>query len=360
MEKMNVVVDGNIVLKSPLHISDPRSARYDPETDKIAYGKVGSPCTLTRHMDFHCPAHMSEKNKSGIFTVPVIPANGLRGTIRRLSSRVIEEHIVNNLDDKINFQTYLGMHCGAITGRPEPGDIAMAEVKGFRDHFFLGLFGGGPRIIPGKLRVATAYPVLDYFIEDLPLIPDNRKIGEQVMSIVDSWRLFQVVPLPRVDDLVQIRDDFAKISVDEYKNVMLNLLEEAEARRKSKKSGEERKSDDKIGLQAINFYQTVIPGTRFYSKFEVDGNPAQVGMLLKGLEKFVQKGIIGGKSACGLGSFMHNFQISIDGLKPEPVFNLKTNTLNMESESIKEIIQIFEEVLDEVNPDSLANLFDVK
>ena len=89
--------------------------------------------------------------------VPVFRANDLRGRLRRFAADVIFGKLLKR-DQKISLEAYHGMTCGAVTGRPTPDlDFALAIKSGI--HPFLGLFGGGPRMVRSSLQISPAWAI---------------------------------------------------------------------------------------------------------------------------------------------------------------------------------------------------------
>lgn len=345
-----VLIDGLFQLKTPLHISDPNSARWDPEEKSFVYGGRGFPCTLTRTQSFFTPAHATERNE-GFFSLPVLPAQGLRGRLRRCAAAELEDYVTTQLDEKLHLETYLALHTGAITGNPSGESPAMAEVRKTRQHPFVGLFGGGPNLVPGNLRVAAGVPCVDALVHDLGMIPEDVCDFEP-LSIKNGWRLMQVVPLVRNDDLLQGRDTRAKDVIEDYNEQLLGLLDQQMDRKKKKSEGEK----STMGLQALNFYQVVIPGTAFYCRFEVNGTKAQAGLLLHALKRLViDENGLGGKGALGLGQFGHSLRIHIDG-QTYDLFSTQED-LNLDEEAIRGLIEEYEEALEGVNAQSLHEAF---
>src|SRR5258708_22191677 len=56
------------------------------------------------------------------------------------------------------------MACGAVTGQPGKGLLLELALKSGR-HAFLGLFGGGPRLISSSVQIHTLWPVTEIKID---------------------------------------------------------------------------------------------------------------------------------------------------------------------------------------------------
>jgi CRISPR type IV-associated protein Csf2 len=82
-----VKIEGLLVTKSPLHIASPEERRFDFRTMRFTNQKEAVPCTPTTKMGLVRPAEMRHETEEGTMiateAVPVIPANDLRGRLRR-------------------------------------------------------------------------------------------------------------------------------------------------------------------------------------------------------------------------------------------------------------------------------------
>ena len=319
VEQRKLTVDGLFRLVSPLHISDVASNyRYFPQHDEIRRAvRGGFPAVGHRNMTFYLPAARSDRNPSGMLTVPVLPANGLRGRLRRAAAQEIEE-ILCTKTERLKVATYHGMHCGAVTGNPDSSPIALSKIRVLRDHVFLGLFGGGARMMPGRLQVATGYPVVEGLV-DAGFVPDRWP--EEQVPTADAWRLTQAIPLVRGDDTHT--DPNAPQVIADFDAVSAQQLQDELARR-AQRAGEdsENRGEDNVqrGLRALSAVQAVTPGTPLYVCFTVQGTAAQCGLLLYAILRLLQHKprALGGKTASGYGRFHHELSVKLDDNDREP------------------------------------------
>lgn len=356
---MHIVIDGIVRTRAPLHISAPeRNLRYDAERGRFLRGERGGfPCTPMRTLEVLAPGAADETNPIGAVRVPVLPANGLRGRLRRLAAAEIEDHLVHQRGEQLPFVTYQAMHSGAITGNPEGTPPSLDEVRQFRSHPFVGLFGGGPRMVPSRLRVASGYPLVDALF-DLGMIPDAFRAEPGVIAASQAWRLLEAIPLNRTDDALQLRDAHIEEVVQDYAEAMIGELARA-ANRKARKLASQADDAEPIGLQFLSFVQAVITGTPFYVRFALDGEPAQGGLLLAALRRLVAQEEargIGGKSSIGFGAFGHDLMIDVDGEKARPFAT--QSTLDVDHPIVAELIGAYEAFLASVSAQSLFELLE--
>lgn len=367
--KYTVMVDGIFRLETPLHISDPAgNVRYVPGTDRLTRGdsSVGFPATATRHA--HCfgmvPARNGEEGvlTTGLLEYPVLPANGLRGKIRRAAAAELEDVYVER-GERVSWQTYQGMHSGAVTGIPSSDAVKLDQVQQMRDHVFVGTFGGGSHMQPSRLRVSTGVPPLEALYE-IGLVPERWR--DFAISNNQAWRLCDIYCGVRNDDLASFLDQRAENVVDDYNDVMLAQFAADTQRRATRKksatadSPETKETDPTRSLKGINAYQYVIPGVPFYVRFEVvKATEAQCGMFLAALLRMLRldpRGI-GGKSALGFGRFRHELRMVVDGDEAVP-FNgqCEDTSINIDNPIIASMMTAYESAAQDTQPSEIGVL----
>lgn len=379
---MRIDIDGLLITSTPLHISDVEKARFQPTThsgagDEDANGKViyaakapGSfPLTLTRQMEVMLNNPMGKNANQWTLRYPVLPANGLRGALRRQAAAIIEDHLRYDREEKVSFNAYNGLHIGAVTGNPDGIPPSRDEVKAALDHPFMGLFGGGPRMIQSCLRVSTGVPLLERLVE-IGMIPDPDRYGIAAIPNAQGWRLLQCVPVVRGDDALQMRDPRAPEVIADYAAAIDAAQQEVMARRARKaddsKDGEEGANvqEGENGRQMLSYAQIVKPGTPFYVRFTLDCTPAQAGLLLQALLNMIRsqdiKGI-GGRSAIGYGRYLQNLQVRIDGTSERPfVGNASDCEWNPAAPRTLELLGAMQERLEKVTAAEIEGFFSTR
>lgn len=151
---MKYTIDGILTTISPLHITSAvdSSSRYDPKTGRYV-STGGAPLTRTRTKPVFIQADYERTDENGEseatsvrLNLPIIPATTWRGMLRRGAAKVIEDR-VRELGQKLTYGTYQGLHCGAISHRPDGVPPTTEEIINAKSHVFYGLFGGGPRML---------------------------------------------------------------------------------------------------------------------------------------------------------------------------------------------------------------------
>ncbi len=332
------VIKGILRLTSPLHIAAAKKETVDPETDRLLpsgeRGIAVIPATKYRLPMFLGRLDETEGPHGPAFLdVPVIPANDLRGRLRRMAARAVFDALLTR-GEQISLDAYHGMTCGAVTGSPG-GRLTFEESVLASGHPFLGLFGGGPRLVRSALQVSTGWPILASTIQAGVLSEDLQL--EVPCPLGSEWLLTQRLFFRRIDDAIRFTDGHAQTIVKDFGPEVTRWIESVSAVKKARESASTKKAkakparkidasglvlalDDgtavatdpktpppsRLQLQGFNAIEFVVPGTRFYLEFRLDdtriGN-AGVGLFLQALRQFIIEQNLGGWTKNGFGRF---------------------------------------------------------
>ena len=294
----------NVILRntSPIFSATPGSDRIGVNGEINPPMNVPSfPFTRTRKMSI--PAMVGDKIVP--MAVPVVPGNTMRKLLRlSILNNVILKQLQGR--DKLSIGAYAAAFSGNATGRPE-GVATFDEIVQNRSHLFLGLFGGGPRMMQGRLTVDSLYPIHRNTV---------RILGEGLEDRLVSGDITDIVWLRRVDPILATRDESAEELVEGGRKALtqwaIDGLEAAAAKRSKKDKEGEGEGDDPRGLRTFNAHEVVIPGVDWVLQIGLDNpTPAQVGLVLAGIEKMPQQPIAGGFSK-GYGQF-NILDVTLDG-----------------------------------------------
>ena len=307
-------IAGTIRLTSPLHVAAPGDRVIDLHSLHISYGEADSD-----HMNLTgttiCPLALSEEeilsegmeteppknpNERGNVYFPIFPANDARGRLRRLAAAEVFD-VLESRKEKLTLETYHGMTCGAVTGQPNKEVTFDLAVKAGK-HAFLGLFGGGPRMVTSSLQVNTLWPITSTTIKGglVPLYYEDEKVGPNRLTRAMFYR--------RIDDALAFSDGRADLVVKEYSTAVTEWMRQID----SAKSADGRKERNKKQLHTFAAIEYVVPGTRFYSELNVDTERAglgALGLLIHALTAFANKQGIGGWIRIGFGRFESEFDL---------------------------------------------------
>jgi len=246
--------------------------------------------------------------------VPIVPGNTMRNLLRRSILKAVVEPALKGRA-KLSIGAYAAAYAGNASGNPDGVPSSFDEIARMRQHPFIGLFGGGPRMLKGRLMVESLYPVH---------VDTQRLLGEGFENMMASGVITNVVWTRRVDPICQLGSE-EDVEVIEggatAANIWLAELTEstkAAASKRKKKGAREEVTVDEVaesggrGLQAFNAHEVVIPGLSWVWRIALD-NPtrAQVGAVLMGLSNLTDLTIAGGH-AKGYGKFVID-DITLDG-----------------------------------------------
>ena len=307
-------IAGTIRLTSPLHVAAPGDRVIDLHSLQISYGEADSD-----HMNLTgttiCPLALSEEeilsegmetpknpNERGNVYFPIFPANDARGRLRRLAAAEVFG-LLESRGEKLTLETYHGMTCGAVTGQPNKEVTFDLAVKAGK-HSFLGLFGGGPRMVSSSLQVNTLWPITSTTIKGglVPLYYEDEKV------LVGPNRLTRAMFYRRIDDALAFSDGKMDLIVKEYSTVVADWMKEID----SGKAKDGKKERSKKQLHTFAAIEYVVPGTRLYAELNVDTARAglgALGLLIHALSAFANKQGIGGWIRIGFGRFESEFDL---------------------------------------------------
>lgn len=338
------IVRGILRLTSPLHIAAPRKETVDPDTDRLLpsgeRGIMVVPATKYRLPMFVRGNHAVSVDAieeadvprgSAFADVPVIPANDLRGRLRRCAARKVFEVLLAR-NEQISLDAYHGMTCGAVTGSPN-GRLTFAEAAQAARHSFLGLFGGGPKMVRSALQVSTGWPILASTIFAGVLSEDLQ--AEVPCPMNGEWLLTQRLFFRRIDDAIRFTDGYAQTIVRDFGPEVTRWIESVSEVKKARASagakvgkGKSRRAvaastedaggsavgvaedatptPNRLQLQGFNAIEFVVPGTRFFLEFHLEETQMRsggLGLFLHALREFVLQQNLGGWTKNGFGRF---------------------------------------------------------
>lgn len=269
----------------------------------------GFPFTRTRSMKMVAQTMDGEMKTA---YVPIIPSNTMRNLLRRsMLKNVLEPALKGSV--QLSVGAYASIYSGSASGNPDGKPSSFDETVQIRNHPFLGLFGGGPRMLEGRLKVDSLYPVHTNA---------SAIIGDGFESNLISGNILENIWTRRVDPFTRLtdNDDVELIgggagAVNEWINAwFINAAEKKEKPKAKTTPKKEEQDEDKIprGLNAFNAHEVVIPGVRWVWRISVDRpSDAQIGMILTALAQLSNLRIAGGNSK-DYGRFAIN-SIKVDG-----------------------------------------------
>lgn len=323
---------------TPMHITTAGDHRFDASTGYVetgsSKGTSKTPCTAIQRMNV-----IGEN-----YPVPVIPANNIAGRLRRHAAELILKAVVAK-GGKVSLQAYSSLMCGAVGSAPDSRDLTYAEYKKSAEHVYLGLFGGGPRMLPRKVRVLNALPLRDGVLSAL-----ESQMHPSARSHVQNFPIAMGWTSRRNDDLMEL------INAPLQEKSINNYVEEIQRRQSTilEEKTKGRSGTSTFSFSAIEF---VVPGALFNFGFELDvANNAQVGLFLMSLDSFVKKERIGGKSVNGFGAFTLKEVILTDEIDNEITDVFVNGRLNQQCAAVKPYLTAWADAVGDIDVISIEEM----
>jgi CRISPR type IV-associated protein Csf2 len=302
-------------LTSPLHITSPEACSVDAKSMRRIFKGKGEVATAVMKQPVYLDAaetgdvHTSEesdegKTKSSLSRFPIIPANTLRGGLRRAAARRIIDYL-DATDQKISLATLHVLTCGAFSGKPE-GELTLDDRDTQLANAYFAAFGGGPKLMRSGFQVATGMPITQSTL-DAHLVPGSQ---QPHMSSQKAYELTSFLNMRRTDDVIEFNPDTINPkTIANYPAAVTDWIEtitKNAADRKADRKNKDPKAEKtkKEALKSFTFLEIVNPGTRFYT--DINFHPClpdhAIGCILLALQDLLAKPL-GGKSHNGFGRF---------------------------------------------------------
>lgn len=316
---VNTNIQGTLKLTSPLHCASSGEFGIN-ERGYVVPGKTGRPCTSTVHQRI-----LADGQRDNI---PYFPGNDLRGRLRRKAAAIVMASL-QAMGEKVPVELYAGLCSGAANARPE-NDLTIEEAVRGGGHVYMGLFGGGTRLLRSGYSVSDAVPVVPatvaaglvpagfgaYAEKALPLSAKGE--GEAQSGYGDGWKLTDVRHVLRVDDVMRV------LRPQELEAMIANASESVTAyqrgvldNRKDRKDAAEGSTDvKKSDVGNMVSVQSIIPGVDLYVRIDMRDTltRAQTGLLLCALRDLINEQSLGGWIRTGFGRFdAEHFTLTLEG-----------------------------------------------
>lgn len=260
--KNNQKIQAVFTLTSPLHISDPAPAAVGLDGK---FADQGFPCIRTTTMPRLVDGELRY--------IPCVPANSMRKILRMHLLAQIEEQLAARAQP-LTLNAYAAAACGAATGAPDGIQATYQERRDIAAHPYLGLFGGGPRMMHGKLSAGAA----------LAITPDTLNLAAGYEHLAAGGKITAIQWIFRKDPLASVDSDIIAGGAEAISAAQAAALESKER-----------------GLAAMNCHQVVIPGVSMVFEAKLtDPTGAQLGALLSAIFALPSRPL-GGKSSHGYG-----------------------------------------------------------
>lgn len=315
---VNTNIQGTFKLISPLHCTTPGDFGIN-DRGYVVPGKTGRPCVATMHQ--RILANGQRDN------IPYFPGNDLRGRLRRKAAAIVMASL-QAMGEKVPVDLYAGLCSGAANARPE-NDLTIEEAVRAARHVYMGLFGGGTRLLRSGYSVSDAVPIISstvaaglvpagfggYAEKALPLTTQSSAENN---GYGDGWKLTDVRHVLRVDDVMRVLrpQELEALITDATESVTAyqrGVLDNRKNRKEAADTGVEVKKSDVGNMVSI---QSIVPGVELYVRLDLRDSltHAQVGLMLCALRDLINEQGLGGWIRTGFGRFdAEHFTLTLEG-----------------------------------------------
>ena len=350
-EKKTFRVHAFLRTSTPLHISSGASGYIDVSTGRasLSKGEAGQnavPCNMVQQLSFLAPG-----SEFGVAYMPVIMANNISGRLRRRAAK----HVLDAVSSKgqtVQVGTFNALMTGAVSGKPSTEDATFDEYRAASEHPYLGLFGGGPKMMRRRMHLFNAVPYSSIsrvaferarhpFLDDQHAVPSGME-----------YKLTQSVICNRLDDLRELSNvALASSVVQDFENA----IRERQAAIFEEKT---KKDSGRTTTRSFTGLQFVIPNVVFPLCWEFKATPAQFGLFLKSLDDFAHTEELGGYGRNGFGRFTLSDVVMTDvddKLLSQGLF--QNNRLVYDQPTVAEAVQAWDVAQKEITGNKLNDLF---
>lgn len=219
---------------------------------------------------------------------PYLPANGIRGLLRRLATKKLVDAVKEN--DKIEELKDTDLHAMLSGSGASKSGLKFKEIEEIREkNPILSLFGTGI-LIAGKLKVADAIPEDKENAKNLV----RRQTFVKVDDILMGTKFSQLYTKKQIEDWEK--------SVEENSEAR---KKDRDAKKLAKETTESFNEDTKTKKSSIQHFaqrEYIASGATFNGGFFLEKvSKLELGMFLHALEGFIENGRLGSSQNIGFG-----------------------------------------------------------
>ena len=336
---INTHICGVLQLTSPLHVTTTDAVSLNKATGRVQYNDQGLPLTGTMTQA------MLINNK--VQRVPYFPANDLRGRLRRKAAGILL-NALSSKKIKVPVGVYSGLMCGSATANPD-GQLTIEEVQRATRHIYMGIFGGGARIIESGFAARDMLPIMRAFVQsgvipktfspsaaDLAMMITepgqedgdsdgrNDKLSNEVHSGDEAFRLLGLRHIVRIDDVQRVwnHEDLIQHIEGGEEAILAHQGNTIASDANRRSEGEKGENVKKTTLANIVSVQTIITGTKLFLHLDLADRltKAQIGLMVSALLELMNEQALGAMGRMGFGRFIASDIVLRRHDKKVPVF----------------------------------------
>jgi len=349
---MKIRIEGLATCASPLHIAVPGDHRVD-QNGKFVANQQATPCTRVQTM----PVLSVEDGETQQTYLPNIPANSVRGRLRRAAANLVQDALVSR-GIQMTLQSYNCLRCGAPHGYPAKKPPTLPETVAAHNHLFYGIFGGSPKMYRANVVTDTGFPVTAEAVA-AGVVPDryaDRAVGRIEKKGGGSFTpsLTSVIFSRRNDDALMFNDPNAERvianyaeSVEDWREIASETVGDVADASDDQANGKGKAKKVFRGPQGFRAMELVHPGTPFFIRIEAELDLAQAGLFLQAVVG-LQNTPMGGQVRNGFGRLHWDLVVTLDDVPYRPYQRVSGEpvTLDTSDPAIAALVKACDDALD--------------
>ena len=227
-------------------------------------------------------------NNVKIDYIPYLPANGIRGLLRRLATKKLVDAVKEN--DKIEELKDTDLHAMLSGSGASKSGLKFKEIEEIREkNPILSLFGTGI-LMAGKLKVADAIPLDKKNAKNLV----RRQTFVKVDDILMGTKFSQLYTKKQIEEWEK--------SVEENSEARKKDRDSKKLEKKTNVASDEEAKTKKSSIQHFAQREYIASGATFNGGFFLEkASKLELGMFLHALEGFMENGRLGSSQNIGFG-----------------------------------------------------------
>ena len=278
--------------------------------------------------------------------IPYLPANGIRGLLRRLATKKLVYNVKEN--ENIEELKDTDIHAMLSGSGVSKSGLKFKEIEEIREkNPILSLFGTGI-LIAGKLKVADAIPLDKENAKNLV----KRQTFVKVDDILMGTKFSQLYTKKQIEDWEK--------SVEENSEARKKDRDAKKLAKEMDKTFDEEAKTKKSSIQHFAQREHIVSGATFNGGFFLEKvSKLELGMFLHALEGFIENGRLGSSQNIGFGvvdihveDASESASLTMDRLSDSDyIFNAKLD-VSLESE-FDEAYKAYAEFLKKATKDNI-------
>lgn len=242
----------------------------------------------------------------GRVSVPYFPSNDLRGRLRRKAAKRVIDQLVN--EEKLKPELVSGLLCGAVSANPE-SNLTVEEVIRARQNVYMGLFGGGTRMMRSAMKTHDMLPICKQTIQAGMINRNLLEVDKKEPSVFDlqtsqtgAGRENNNHTHYRRDDIYLVND--LSLLAKAFDDVS-GIVGEHQSSVAAQRLGRKNDGDSKTDLSNIMEWEAINAGTEMTISLDFEDyvSDAQIGLALLSLVDLFNENALGGMTRLGWGAY---------------------------------------------------------